>query len=265
MKGKIVYLCRSIKQYANYVAFVLSGYYFRNKRELSSLRGIYKGKRCFVVCNGPSLHPEDLTKIFHHDDVSIAMNMIGRVYDKTPWRPNLIIATDGICFSKKNKPIVMDAEADYKGFRPKNYLDTLRAKGKRLYYVNNTSRDLLENPRFSMDLMKGFFSIGTTAYEAFQWATYLGCKEIFLIGCDMSYTYNLMKDGSIRKNEAGQNHFYSPDDDTLSKLNVNPTWEMEVAYEYAEKYSKEHGFRIYNATRGGYCEAFERVDFDALF
>ncbi len=35
---------------------------------------------------------------------------------------------------------------------------------------------------------------------------------------------------------------------------------MEVAYEYAEKYSREHGFRIYNATRGGYLEVFERVN-----
>ena len=40
---------------------------------------------------------------------------------------------------------------------------------------------------------------------------------------------------------------------------------MKVAFEFAEEYSKEHGFRIYNATRGGALEAFERVDFDSLF
>jgi hypothetical protein len=35
-------------------------------------------------------------------------------------------------------------------------------------------------------------------------------------------------------------------------------------YEGAERYSRNHGFRIYNATRGGELEAFERVDFDAV-
>ena len=40
---------------------------------------------------------------------------------------------------------------------------------------------------------------------------------------------------------------------------------MNLAYQKAETYSRKHGFRIYNATRGGRLEAFERVDFDGLF
>ena len=39
---------------------------------------------------------------------------------------------------------------------------------------------------------------------------------------------------------------------------------MEIAYEYAEKYSREHGFRIYNATRGGHLEVFERVNLEVI-
>ena len=42
------------------------------------------------------------------------------------------------------------------------------------------------------------------------------------------------------------------------------TWELDVAYEYAEKFSHENGFRIYNATRGGFLEKFERVDLDEI-
>jgi hypothetical protein len=40
---------------------------------------------------------------------------------------------------------------------------------------------------------------------------------------------------------------------------------QEKYYAYAERYSRDHGFRIYNATRGGELEVFERVDFDGLF
>ena len=39
----------------------------------------------------------------------------------------------------------------------------------------------------------------------------------------------------------------------------------ERAYKRAEIYSRDNGFRIYNATRGGKLEVFERVDFDSLF
>lgn len=265
MKGKIVYLCRLIKKYANYVTFVLSGYYFRNKRELSSLKGIYKGKRCFVVCNGPSLSADDLTKIHNHGDISIGINMIGRIYNQTPWRPNILVATDGCIFHPKNKEIVMNCEAGFKSFKRNDYLKTRNAQGNAVYVCIDGSRKLLEHPKFSMDSSIIQFSIGTSAYEAIEWAVHLGCREIYIIGCDMSYAKNMMKDGSIIKNETGKNHFYAMSQDADSDKQIVQTWELQTAFEAAERFSHQYGFRIYNATRGGYCEAFERVNFDSLF
>jgi hypothetical protein len=40
---------------------------------------------------------------------------------------------------------------------------------------------------------------------------------------------------------------------------------MMNSYRRTEEYSRGHGFRIYNATRGGALEIFERADFDKLF
>lgn len=40
---------------------------------------------------------------------------------------------------------------------------------------------------------------------------------------------------------------------------------MSLAYKAARKYADAHGIKIYNATRGGKLEVFERVDFDSLF
>ncbi len=37
------------------------------------------------------------------------------------------------------------------------------------------------------------------------------------------------------------------------------------AYKRAKAASVEYGFKIYNATRGGCLEEFERVNFDKLF
>ena len=36
------------------------------------------------------------------------------------------------------------------------------------------------------------------------------------------------------------------------------------AYEHAREYCDSHDIRIYNSTRGGKLEVFERIDFDAL-
>ena len=49
----------------------------------------------------------------------------------------------------------------------------------------------------------------------------------------------------------------TPDPNVVASI-----WRMDIVYEYAEKYSREHGFRIFNATRGGFLEKFERVNLD---
>ena len=36
------------------------------------------------------------------------------------------------------------------------------------------------------------------------------------------------------------------------------------AYEKLEEYAKKHGYHVYNATRGGYLEVFERADLDEV-
>lgn len=49
------------------------------------------------------------------------------------------------------------------------------------------------------------------------------------------------------------------------KKHAAATWEMDIAYEYAQKFAKENNIHIFNATRGGHLEVFERVAFDSLF
>lgn len=38
-----------------------------------------------------------------------------------------------------------------------------------------------------------------------------------------------------------------------------------MTFEKAREYADGHGIKIYNATRGGKLEVFERVNFDKLF
>ena len=56
-------------------------------------------------------------------------------------------------------------------------------------------------------------------------------------------------------------HFYSE----CELTSVSYTDQVKLAYEKAKLYADEHGIKIYNATRGGRLEVFERVDFDSVF
>lgn len=247
-------------------AFVFSGTDRRNRAFLEKMRGTYKGRRCFIICNGPSLRADDLTQIYEHGDLSIGINAIARIYDQTPWRPTFLSAADDVVFSKKNKELVKNCESGYKVYDQTRFLKSLGAKGKRLYLGFDESLELLDNPQFSYDATKKLPSIGTSTYTMIEFAVFLGCTDIYILGCDMSYAVNLNRDGTITYNDSGKDYFASKEEYSISsKVNPVQTWQMKVAYDCAAQYAKKNGLKIYNATRGGKLESFERVDFDTLF
>lgn len=261
-------LKNAIFRFYNFTTYHISGTYSRNKKVLKSLKDKHKGKRCFIVCNGPSLRPEDLTKIHEHGDISIAMNLIGRVYDKTPWRVTYLSLRDPISFATKdNLKVALNTECGMRMFAAKHYLKWNKYKLPGFYVNQNEDRGFLDTPVFDPDFTKHVPSIGTSTYICLELAVYLGCSEIYLLGCDMSYKVNLNRDGSVTYNDAGRDHFYKSEAEAAISCPAkpNPTWEMEVAYDCAAKWSAEHGNIIKNATRGGKLEFFPRVDFDSLF
>lgn len=249
----------------NLLAFYLSGQNRTNKELISALRDKYKGRRCFIICNGPSLRIEDLDKIHENGDVSIAMNMIGRCFDKTKWRPTVLMASDGCVLHPKNKKVVDETECEYKFRWKKHFLRVGTKYGKPVFYDSIGDMELLDCPKFTTALDKALYSIGTTAYEAVEVALFLGCNEIYVIGCDMSYAVNVDRNGHIYYNNTNKQHFYADKDESMSKVVPNPTWQLELAWKAALHFSKELNFQLYNATRGGHLEILPRIDFDTLF
>ena len=265
---KIVKIClKKTEIILSLSAFVLSGTGRRNRDRLENLRGTYRGKRCFIICNGPSLRADDLTKIYEHGDLSIGMNAIAMIYDQTPWRPDFLSATDAVAFTKKNKELIKNCACGYKLYDQTHFLKSLGAKENKLYLSFNESLGLLDNPQFSDDATKKLPSIGTSAYAVIEFAAFLGCTEMYILGCDMSYAVNLNRDGTITYNDSGKDHFCNKENDYAVSSNIVPalTWQIEIAFDAASKFAKEYGINIYNATRGGNLESFERVDFDTLF
>ena len=118
-------------------------------------------------------------------------------------------------------------------------------------------------PGFSSNPCQYICNGHTVVYNiGLQLAAYMGAKEIYLLGVDNSYS---MKNGSAL---APENYFikdYAKPEEVEKYQCVFFPEKVAKAYENAELYSRFHGFRIFNATRGGKVKAFERVDFDSLF
>ena len=229
------------------------------KKFLKTLKDKYKGKRCFIIGNGPSLTISDLESL--KDEVTFASNRVFKVFSETDWRPTYYGIFDESVGSGEDVPEnVNKLKCEGKFFREQGWL-TYRPIKDACYINTWHSRKYLNKPDFSEDITKGVFTIATVTYTMMQIARYMGFSEIYLIGVDHKYAIEQKRDGSV-VNTGVKSYFGK--ESVVEKQIVASTWEMEEVYKFAEEYSRKNNFRIFNATRGGYLEVFERVSLDEV-
>lgn len=238
-------------------------YWHRNEYDIMKFKNKYKGRACFVIGNGPSLRSEDLEKIQEKGFVTFAANKIYNIFKSTSWRPNYIAVSDPqFIRDKKTFKQIQNVQAEMLFVRSQFAFDIRNCLCAVCPIRSEPSRALLDNPMFSRECDKIIYDIGTVTYFSIQIAAYMGFKTIYLIGVDNKYAYSKLRDGTIIKNEGVVSYFAESGETIPAPSLASSTWESDIAYEYAENYSKEQDFRILNATRGGFLEIFERVNLD---
>lgn len=245
---------------------------------LQELKDRFAGRRCFVIGNGPSLRVEDLDKIVKNGDVSFASNKIFMMFDKTSWRPDVYCAVDDLILNNWTEEILQlacEIKLVYpiqKLWNGGNNAALLKESNVRLIQMNNMRAKGGELPDFSLDASKCVFDSGTVTYVMIQWAVYMGCREIILLGVDHSFDTDGAP-GEVKtyaeddENEEGRDGMYFTKGYRKKGETYHPpeSGAMTKAYLKAEQVSRQNGFHVRNATRGGKLEVFERVDFDSLF
>lgn len=225
--------------------------------ELQKYKDRYEGKRCFIVANGPSLNVADLDRLKKNNEITFGMNRIYVLFDKTIWRPDFYLSQDPSIIRSSYKEMEKHLEGIQK---------FIKLPGEPWYVVKNAVYFNLDykyankrvSPLFGNGEKCRFVDGRTVTYTAIQFAAYMGFKKIYLLGCDSNYS---SQNKIITRESYPDERMYVPD-----KMGMNPDMEYNFkAYEIAENYSRKNAFRIYNATRGGMLEIFERVDFDTLF
>jgi hypothetical protein len=232
----------------------------QNAARLKVLKNKHLGKRCFIIGNGPSLRINDLEKL--KNEITFAFNRIYYLFDKTEWRPTYYCSEDDKTIFK-SKEGINNLELESKFFPvifPWDY--NIHFKNA-TYYIFKFGNSNVE-PKFSNDIVKGIYWGNTVSYTAIQLAVYMGIKEIYLIGIDHNFSKMINDKGEIAIDETAKDYFserYNNDKDDLYIPNIQISTRAFMA---AKKYADTHNIKIYNATRGGKLEVYERVDFDKI-
>ncbi|SCW81895.1 Protein of unknown function DUF115 [Lachnospiraceae bacterium C10] len=216
---------------------------------LRKFKGAYKGRRCFLVGNGPSVTYKDLDRLYKKKEICFGVNSIYKAFEHTLWRPDFYVAVDQYFIEEKIGQV--NAMKGIKFFRHLEYAKTV-TEGE-TYDVHLIPSVVAEH-NFSFDIEEGVYSGSTVLYDALQIAVYMGFSEIYLLGADMSV--------GLLGNSEGK-HFYGAEQMKIPIGVWDPTSSIEIFGEAHVKL-KERGIKFENATRNVWWDNVPRTSFDRL-
>lgn len=216
-------------------------------KRINEYKNLHKGERCFIIATGPSLTISDLEIL--ENEITFSMNSIVMSFDRTNWRPTYYGVQDYSVYEK------ISGYINRRDFKEMFVSDFLNKRVKRNDVVN-FPLNLMAHPvqtntrygtKFSDDCYLTVFDGYSITYSLIQIAVYMGFSEIYLLGADSTY-------------KAKKQHFndYESKDPTRETI----TERLFSAYNVAKKYCDDNDVKIFNATRGGVLEIFDRVNFD---
>lgn len=232
-------------------------------RQLKQLKDLHAGKRCFIIGNGPSLRPEDLTRMQENGDITFAFNRIYHIFDQTPWRPTYYISQDQKILAGSVAEVeAMQAERKFVPVEMGWYMD-VDVKGVQHFHIVNREENSL--PDFSTDISKEIVNSSTVVFSAAQIAVYMGIREIYLIGVDHHFQVSQNNKGEIVVDNSVKDYFTDKYNTDKAQLYIPNTEKSTLTYISMKQHCDRLGVQVYNATRGGKLEVFPRKDLDSLF
>lgn len=243
------------------------------------LENKHRGKRCFVIGNGPSNRHIDLVKLKH--EITIACNYFFTYSSKASWSPTYYCTGDPV--NSWTKPCGQgisglndywkailhntDCEAYLLHESNKDHLLNLPThKADRLHYWS--PRVLIEDPResdLSIDFAAGIHTpIYLTPMLSLNLAIYMGCSPIYIIGCDNNYLVEYLA------GKTKVEHFYAEDEASSESIAMPlsqilfDTYLSVAGFEKISNYAKIKNIDIFDLTPNGFLQCFIKCNYESI-
>lgn len=227
----------------------------RSARRLRELRDTYKGRRCFIIGNGPSLRQMDLSPL--RDEVTFGLNRIYLLFEELGFPTTFLVSINRLVLEQAAQEVTAADSTVFLNWWSRHHVPPERDP----IYLRVTSA----KPRFSTAVDRGIWAGATVTFAALQLAYYMGFEEVILIGVDHSFAETGRPNDVVESSGPDQNHFH-PDYFGKGFRWQLPDLEMsERAYELARAAYEGAGRRVLDATVEGKLEVFPKVEFTSLF
>lgn len=226
-----------------------------NNRRLLAFRDAYRGKRCVIIANGPSLATMDLRHL--KDEVTFGMNRIYRLREQMGFLPTFLVTADiDVQLASIAPELQQVATTRFVNYNARS----LFSEEESLLLVKETFR-----PRFSTDASRGVWGGHSVTYTCLQLAYFMGFSTVVLIGKDHNYQLQGVPGQVVYATGHEKDHAVKGYYAAGQRWRIPDYKGEEFAYSMARAAFEADGRRVLDATVGGKLTVFQKADFHSLF
>lgn len=249
------------------------------------LKDMYKGKRCFIMGNGPSIKKMDLSML--KDEITFSVNQFTNTDIYKQIQPSFHLWADERFFKldKNNSgdmAILEDMKlANHGGSKPIVFYKTtafsmikefdLDSLLNIYYYSDRLVFD--GNYKKNIDISKLMPWFPTVVQYAIIFAIYMGFSEIYLLGCDCTGILNFIKEKdkscetddyaySYKVTDKEKKHFSQAMKKRTSADEFEGHFKVFQYYEWLRDYCIDRNVKLINCTPEGLLDSLQRCSLE---
>ncbi len=276
------------KKFGNTLLFPLWSFLYPEEARIlkynKKYKNLHKGKRCFILGNGPSLKDQNLEAL--GKEIVFSVNQFYRSSDAFSVKSNYHFWADDTFFIndkeepckeiiecmtdiyKCNKEIVSFFPLKHKGFVEKHEID----KEMEVSYFYSPLL-IEEHMNAAVDFSRFSFNFGTVVQWCISMAIYMGFSEIYLLGCDNTQIMTIMKSALKINDRDDYGYNYSiAEKKRMEEMVSNKSLEDFFAtylnclseYRLLFEYCKKRGIKLVNCTSSTLIDSIPRDSFNNI-
>jgi hypothetical protein len=228
-------------------------------RRLVKLKDIHKGKRAFVIANGPSLKKTDLSKL--RNEFTFGMNRIYLMFPGLGFPTTYLTVINDLVVEQTAGELAALSVPKFLAWRTRRYFPRHLPITQLPTFIYTS----YTGPRFSTDVRGRVWEGATVTNVTLQLAFHMGFQQVILIGADHNYSATGKPNATVVSQGDDPDHF-SP-----SYFGKGFRWQLpnlelsEVGYAMAREAYRKAGREVLDATIGGKLTIFPKVNYDSLF
>lgn len=229
----------------------------QSMRRLAALKDIHKGKRAFILGNGPSLQRIDLSRL--KDEFTFGLNRIYLLFPELGFETSYLVSVNDLVIEQCAAEIAGLSIPKFLSWRSHRFFPPQTAGLPTFLYTT------YDNPVFARDARFRLWESATVTYVALQLAFHMGFEQVILVGVDHNFVTRGPANTTITSEGDDPNHFHPGYFGKGFRWQLPDLETSEIGYHMARLAYQRAGRSVLDATVDGKLTIFPKTDYNSLF